>query len=589
MKRCAALLFIVLSLLGGPPAWGAPGDDAFTWSVTVTPAELPRGGSGTVEATLTVAADYIVYADMTDVSVGDTAAVQLGALERPTGKVKDDPFGSEPREIYTGRATFRLPFTVPEDATLGRQTLEVRTKHQGCSEIVCFFPAKATWPVEVQIVKAGGAAATTNSSAAAGGGTPLNGFAATLDRGLFVAFAAVFIGGVLTSLTPCVYPLIPITVSVFGAAGATSRRRAFGLSAVYVLGMAAMFSSLGVAAAASGKIFGQALSNPVFVGVVAGAFALFGLSMIGLFEIRLPSKWQTALTGAGKAGPAGAFVMGLVAGIVAAPCTGPVLGAVLAYVASTRNMLLGFSLLFTYALGIGMLFLALGTFAGLASRLPRSGPWMDAVKGVFGVVMFAMALYFLKEVVPPLGRLVNRTPQTMAWAAVLLAAGVVLGAFRGSFHGVALTAVLRKGSALVACTFGAYLVIGAVMLPSAPAEATDLAWQTDLDGALAEARAEHRPAMIDFYADWCVACKELDAHTFTDPAVAEQLGGFTLIRVDMTEDTPANTALQERFGIVGLPHVSFIGPDGTVRKDLTLTGFEEPAEFLPRLADAAGG
>ncbi len=586
MPRFALPLCLLFGLAWTAPAAAAPRQDAFTWSVQAVPARVAPGANGAIEATLTVAEDFLVYGDMTDVTLDATSLVEAAALVRPKGPVKDDPFGLGPREIFTGAVTFRIPFTVPADAPVGVHQVAVQTKHQGCSQTVCFFPAKGAWTIDLTI------GAATASAAPAAGATPgptprtAAGFAATLQRGWVFAFVAVFVGGVLTSLTPCVYPLIPITVSVFGAASATSRTRAFSLSAVYVLGMAVMFSSLGLAAAASGKVFGQVLASPVVVGVIAATFTLFGLSMIGLFEIRLPSRWQTALTAAGKAGPAGAFLMGLVAGIVAAPCTGPVLGAVLAYVATTRNLYLGFGLLFTYALGIGVLFLAIGTFAGLAGRLPRSGPWMDGVKGLFGIVMFAMALYFLRGVVPGLDGLLGRTPRTMAWAVVLVVGGVVLGAFRGSFHGAPLTSMVRKGAAVAASAFGAYLIIGSAMVPAVPAQAIDLPWRADLEQALADARTARQPAMIDFYADWCVACKELDAYVFTEETVAARLSDFVLIRVDLTAETAENNVLRERFGIVGLPHVSFIDPDGVVRDELTLTGFEAPEDFLPRLAQA---
>src|SRR6202171_528704 len=255
------------------------------------------------------------------------------------------------------------------------------------------------------------------------------GLAAGVSAGTFVAL---FVGGVLTSLTPCVYPLIPITVGIFGGRQAEHRSRSVGLSATYVGGIAAMYSVLGLFAALSGKAFGTVLSSPAIVVLLALFLVALAASMFGAFEIALPSALQQKLSGVKGTGFAGAFGMGLVAGIIAAPCTGPVLAGVLAYVATQRNALLGFWMLFTYAIGMGLLFFVLGA---TSLRLPRSGAWMETVKSVLGVALLAAAVSLVLPFIPRAGPLPLSARAVGVATGVLAFVGVALGALSLSFHG----------------------------------------------------------------------------------------------------------------------------------------------------------
>ncbi|HEX4458948.1 MAG TPA: cytochrome c biogenesis protein CcdA, partial [Polyangia bacterium] len=255
---------------------------------------------------------------------------------------------------------------------------------------------------------------------------------ALFAHGWLWAYASVFVGGFLTSLTPCVYPLIPITVSLFGARGDdVPRRRAMALASLYVGGIGVMYAALGVGSALAGKAFGTFMANPWVMVPIAGLFVVMAVSMFGAFELSLPSEMQQKLTTIGGKGFFGAFAMGLVGGIIAAPCTGPVLASILAFVATTKSVLLGGSLLVTYALGMGVLFFAIAAFA---VALPKSGAWMEAVKSVFGIVMLVGALYFLRNVIAPL-RAIGRPSTTWLFGSVAVAAaGVALGAVHLSFH-----------------------------------------------------------------------------------------------------------------------------------------------------------
>ena len=394
--------------------------------------------------------------------------------------------------------------------------------------------------------------------------------------GPLLAVGLAFLGGVLTSLTPCVYPLIPITVSIFGARQASSRRHAMGLSALYVLGIALMYSGLGVGAALTGKAFGSVMQNPFVIGGVALVFATMAASMFGAFELQLPASTQARLQSVGGAGYLGALGMGLVSGVIAAPCTGPVLAATLAFVATKGSVAFGVGIMFAYALGLGLLFFLIGAFS---ISLPKSGPWMDTVKSVFGVALLAAAGVFLKDALPALQPIFLASRTAALAAAGLAGAGVLLGAFSGSFHGPALHKV-AKG-------LGVALVVGGIVYASGAASARSravgdhLAWHFHQDelAAIARARAEGRPVIIDFWAEWCTACKELDRTAWADPRVQAAAGRFVTLKMDGTHDTDAFQKVFDKYGVVGMPTVIFIDSSGR-EVPQRITGAVEGDEML---------
>ncbi len=401
-------------------------------------------------------------------------------------------------------------------------------------------------------------------------------FEAAMGESLFLALGVVFLGGVLTSLTPCVYPLIPITVAIFGAKSTKSRWKGALLSSIYVLGMATMYAALGLAAALTGKVFGSVMSNPWVIGVIVTVFVLFGVSMLGAFKLQLPSGLQTRLSQVGGEGYFGAFAMGLVAGVVAAPCTGPVLGGVLTYVATTGDAVQGTALLFTFAIGMGLLFFVLGTFS---VNLPKSGAWMDVVESVFGVALLVVALYFLKDVLEPLKALLVEGAWVWWVTGVAAALGVLLGGIHLSFHDSWRHKLAKGGGVLllVGAIFFRVGVLGAVP----EGHGGEHVWHTSEPETLAKALAEGRPAMVDFSADWCTACKELQKYTFPDPAVSAELSRFVVATVDLTrDDTPEYARLQEKYAFPGLPYVVFYDSKGKLISELTVTGFRKPEAFL---------
>jgi thioredoxin:protein disulfide reductase len=383
--------------------------------------------------------------------------------------------------------------------------------------------------------------------------TAVSMFDPSFPGGGAAVYAWAFGQGVLVDLTPCVYPLIPITVAVFGAKG-VSRGRALFLASAYVLGMAALYTGLGVLVALSGGQFGAWLANPWVVVPIAALLVALAASMFGAFDLQLPTSLQNRLNTVGGAGPLGAFLMGLVSGFISAPCTGPVLLSLLAYIAKASaegsSVMYGASLLFVYALGMGTLFFAVA----LGASLFRPGPWMEHVKSFFGVALLVMALWFLGPIVPALAELVI-DPAWGLWLGLGLAAvGLTLGAVHLSFHGPP-AEKLRKGVAVLVAVFGAQLTVNNILYVP-PADWHEVETLDALEATLAEADAAGKPVLIDFAATWCLPCKELDVQTFHHPDVEPLLAQrFHLIKIDVTDPTEDQMVMQSGFRSGTLPSV----------------------------------
>lgn len=399
-------------------------------------------------------------------------------------------------------------------------------------------------------------------------------FRAALDGGNWaVSLGTIFIAGVATSLTPCVYPMISITVSVFGAREEKSKAKGALLSLVFVLGIATLFTPLGVAAAMTGTIFGAALSNPWVLAGIGLIFIVMALSMFGAFELALPPTLQNRLAKVGGKGYRGAFGLGFVNGLIAAPCTGPVLAVLLAYIGTTRDWLFGGAALFIYALGLGLLFFFVGTFA---VALPKSGRWLEWIKSIFGIQMLVTALYLTRDILP-FERPTERTTTWLVAALAILVVGLLIGAVHKTFH-VSKERAPKLLGVLLAVIGGTSAVFWLEALPPG----AKIAWLENIEMGRQTAKTQERPMLVDFGASWCAACGELERFTFSDPRVvaATRNRDIVPVHVDLSpgKDTPEKKAALAGYKQQGLPLVVLHHPDGT--EAARITGFVEPEEFL---------
>jgi thioredoxin:protein disulfide reductase len=389
-------------------------------------------------------------------------------------------------------------------------------------------------------------------------------------HGYVLGFLVVLLGGLALNLTPCVYPLIGVTIAYFGNQSAAPRK-VVTLAILYVLGIALMFSAVGVAVALSGGLFGAALENPHVLITIAAMLLLLAASSFGLYSLQ-PPQWMMRRAGPARPGYFGAIVMGLGMGVVAAPCIGPIVLGLLLMVERSGSPIFGFALFFTLAIGLGLPYIALALAAGSIRQLPRSGAWLAWVEQLFGFILIGLALYFLDPLVPD--RLITRTLPFYA-AAVGIFLGFISPAGR-NWRPFMILRVILGTSALAAFLWMAlHFNQTQPTLKFVPYDAT----------ALAAARDDHKPVVLDFSADWCVPCREMERTTFTDPAVVKGAQGFLLMRANLTADNPANQALTKHFNVQGVPTTIFFDSAGQIRE--RRVGYIGPSDFLNYLHTSA--
>lgn len=477
--------------------------------------------------------------------------------------------------VYEGRIA--IPFKAVR-LTSEDDLVHVALYYQACNDSVCLPPREAV--IETTLGKS--SSGSTVGAPAGGRSTPAGDFeplsaapeSAGLfgtdiqqtfeSRGMLITLLAVFVLGLALNLTPCVYPLIPITIGYFSSqqGGRTSRVL---LSILYVLGIAVTYSALGVTSALTGRIFGAWLQSSAVLIFFAALMIVLSASMFGLYDIRVP-QFIMSRSG-GKAGYAGALTMGLLAGIIAAPCVGPFVISLIALVSQSGSVAIGFTLFFVLALGLGVPYLILGIFSSAANAMPRSGPWLDQIKKAFGFILVAMAFYFLRPVV---GDEIYRWGIALS---LLLGAGFL-------FFGSGTT---RTGN-VIRVVSGILLLAGGVAFAIPPNRGPHVEWTQYSEARLEQARNAGQPVVIDFYADWCIPCKELDALTFSDEGVIDESERFVRLKADLTRPGEEQTiALTEQYDILGVPTIVFIDSSGNEVKAARLVGFEKAEPFLDRL------
>jgi len=565
---------------GGANAEFLPVDEAFQPILTAL-------DGNTVEVAIRVAAGYYLYKDKISATVNSDQA-QLGKLELPAGEMTTDEYFGD-MEVYHNDVFGRLPIA---RATPEAMDLDLEIKYQGCADDgICYPPVSKLMTVsmpEASAVAALAAVATTSSDAA-----PVSEQARLAQiitsSGMGLVIATFFGLGLLLAFTPCVLPMVPILSGIIAGEGDnTSSARGFSLALSYVMGMALVYTAAGVAAAAAGLQLQAIFNQPWVLVLFSSLFIVLALGMFGLFDLQMPSAIQSRLatmSGDQKSGTAvGAFVMGALSSLVVTACVAPALIATLTVMAQTGDMVRGGTALFAMSMGMGAPLLLVGAAQG--KFLPKAGAWMVAVKNAFGFMMLGLGIWMMSRVLP--GEV------TLAlWGILIFMAGVYLGGLTTLTSESLGVQKLGKGFGLLAIIYGAVLLLGSLagsnsmLRPLAAfnagagtyvAEQRGLEFQrikttADLDAAIAVAATQGKSAMLDFYADWCVSCIEMEEYTFTDAAVQDALSNTVLLQADVTANDDEDQALLQRFGVFGPPTIIFFGADGVQRQGFEVVGY----------------
>lgn len=512
--------------------------------------------------------------------------ISVSGYQYPPSKTYNFDFSPEPVDVYEGEAPILFTISVSDEIEPGSYELNGTVRVQACDNEVCLAPVTLDISVPVEVSAAGtgyqpinseffegvetASGSITDALTARGGGE----IAALFDTlGWFWAFAGIFLIGLALNLTPCVYPMLSVTVSLFGSRKEEESKlgSSFFMAFVYVMGIVFMYSVLGVAAAYTGALFGSWLQSPIVLAGIGILIFALALSMFGLYELQPPSSWMQSLSGTQRktGGVVGHFFSGLVVGVFAAPCIGPPIIALLAFVGSQGDPLFGFAIFFVMAFGLGFPYLVLGTFSGLLSKMPKSGTWMVWVKKLFGVVLIGVALFYLSLAFFP-------GYSFHVIIATVLIGGIYLGFLESSGRDVKTFTRIKWALGV------ASLVLAFMLFQNLQKEG--IIWEEYSDEQFSDAIENNQPIMMDFYADWCIPCLELERSTFTDSDVIEATENFRRFKVDMTQyESEESRELRERFDIAGVPTIVFIDPEGNEISDARVVGFLRADRFLERV------
>ena len=560
-----------------------PVDEAFK------PMIIPLDGN-TVEVSIQVAPGYYLYKDKISADI-QSDRVQLGRLDLPVGEMKNDEYFGD-MEVYHQDVFANLPLV---RATPESMDLDIALNYQGCADGgICYPPTTRTLNITLPVATA------VSALAAVSGRAPPVTQQSKLERvitgsSIWVTVGVFFAAGLGLAFTPCVLPMVPILSGIIAGEGENvSSSRGFMLALTYVMGMALVYTAAGVGAAAAGLQLQATFNQPWVVTLFSGLFVILALGMFGLFELQMPSGIQSRLaniSGNQKSGTAvGAFIMGALSALIVTACVAPALIASLTVMAKSGDMVRGGTALFAMSLGMGAPLLLVGAAQG--KLLPQAGPWMLAVRNAFGFMMLGLAIWMMSRVLPG-------TVTLALWGVLIFMAGVYLGGLTTLTPESVGTQKLGKGFGVLAIMYGAVLLFGSLaggdnMLKplsgvniggqAAVQEEHGLEFQRiktvgDLDQALADASSRGKTAMLDFYADWCVSCIEMERYTFTDGNVQDALSNTVLLQADVTANDDEDQVLLKRFGVFGPPTIIFFGKDGLQRNGYEVVGYMKAQEF----------
>lgn len=577
------------------------GADTFLSPEAAFQVNLSAQNAQSIQANFTVASGYYLYKSRIKFVLASGSQAEIADIELPKAEMKNDKnFGD--MEVYHHDFSAKVHLT-----NIKNNAIKMAVSYQGCSEKgLCYAPMTQTFDVDLSASQSANIAENPVTATNAPANNETDNTTKVLKSGnLWLIIAGFFAAGLLLSLTPCVLPMIPILSSIIVGSQSQqvkpSKLHAFGLSVAYVLGMALSYTLAGIAAGLSGNLLSQSLQNAWVLGATALIFVALAFSMFGFYELKLPQSFEDKMLGASnklKGGQFfGVFVMGALSALIVSPCVAAPLAGALIYIGQTHNVLLGGVGLFALAIGMGVPLLLIGASAG--SLLPKTGNWMNAVRNFFGVLMLGMAIWLISPVIPT-------GVQLALWAALLIVTAVYYNALDHLPAHTSNSAKLWKGVAVILLIFGVALLIGALSgaksawqplnnlglsnlnsaatkssTSSAELPFTRVASIAELDQKLAETKGQ--AVMLDFYADWCVACKELEQFTFSDSKVQQQLKNTLLLQVDVTKNTEADKALLKRFGLFGPPGIAFFNGRGQEMTTLKTVGFQNAERFSATL------
>jgi thiol:disulfide interchange protein DsbD len=542
-----------------------------------------------------VAEGHYLYLEKMQITT-DEAALVGHPLVMPAGDAKDDPIFNKTLYVFHNFAEVVLPYHFTND---GDKDVTFKVKYQGCSEVsgICYPPQTKKFTVRISPISAAQAAeiATDSEIDSAEPVSEQDQITNALKSGNTLLTLLVFFGaGLLLAFTPCVFPMIPILSGIIVGQGEDiSTRKAFYLSLVYVLAMALTYTVVGVLVGLSGENIQAWFQNPWIIGSFAIIFVGLSFSMFGFYDLQMPANIQSKITNMSNSQQGGNLIgvaiMGFLSALIVGPCvTAPLVGALI-YIAETGDAVLGGMALFSLSMGMGAPLLVIGASAG--KFLPRAGMWMDAVKAVFGVLLLGLAIWLLERVAPAGFTM-------MLWAALIIVSAIYMGAIDSLKEGASGWHKLWKGLGILLLIYGIIILLGLaggnrnVFQPlkglastSGTAVAVEHLKFTQVKGVdglnaeLDKAKAAGKTVMLDFYADWCVSCKEMEALTFADPGVQQALDNVILLQADVTPNDAKDTELYKYFGIIGPPSIMFFDVNGNERKNYRVVGYMPADQF----------